>query len=118
MVFGGPPEILMQAVRARRIALFTSPQILAELASILGSKFRWTEEDIREAVLAIGRHAELVKPDLKISVLEDDGDNRILECAVEANADYIVSGDHHLLALKNFRRIKILRASDLAAKLR
>lgn len=118
ILFGGPPEILMRAARARKIRLFTSPQILAELAFILRNKFQWPEEDIRKAILAIGRHAELIKPSQNISVLDDDPDNRVLECAVEASAEYIVSGDHHLLGLKNFRGITLLRASDLLAKLR
>ena len=118
ILFGGTPEILMRAARARRIELFTSSQILAEFASILGSKFRWPEEDVRAAVLAIGRHAELIKANQKIAVLDDDPDNRVLECSVAAAADYIVSGDHHLLALRNFRGIRIVRASDLAAVLR
>jgi len=118
MLFGGTPEILMREARARRIELFTSPEILAELASILEGKFRWADEDIREAVLAIGRHAALIKADQKITVLDDDPDNRVLECAVAAGADYIVSGDHHLLALRRFRGIRIVRASALTAKLK
>lgn len=45
--------------------------------------------------------------------MEDPEDNRVLECALEAEADYIVSGDHHLLSLEEFRGIKIVRAADL-----
>jgi uncharacterized protein len=117
ILFGEPPEILMRAARTRRIQLITSPQILAELALILGNKFHWSEEDIREAILAIGRHAEVIKPSQEISVLDDDPDNRVLEYAVASGAELIVSGDQHLLCLKSFRGISILRASALAAKL-
>jgi putative PIN family toxin of toxin-antitoxin system len=108
ILFGGPPEILLRAAPARQIQLVTSPQILAELALILRSKFRWPEEDIREAILAISRHAQVIKPSRKISILDDDPDNRVLECAVEANADYIVSGDRHLLRLKRFGGIAMI----------
>ncbi|MBI5572562.1 MAG: putative toxin-antitoxin system toxin component, PIN family, partial [Desulfomonile tiedjei] len=39
-------------------------------------------------------------------------DNRILECAVAAQADVVVTGDHHLLALKTFEGIPIVRLAD------
>lgn len=49
----------------------------------------------------------------KLSVIkEDKPDNRILECAVAAKADFIVSGDKHLKALKEFGGIKIISASE------
>jgi len=117
-MFGGRPEVLLLAARGGQIRLVTSPQILAELAFILKDKFGWADEDILEAILAVGHHADLVKPRQKITVLDDDPDNRILECAVEGKADYIVSGDRHLLDLKNYAGIRILRASEAVSKLK
>jgi putative PIN family toxin of toxin-antitoxin system len=108
----------MRSARAGNILLLTTPQILAALALILKNKFDWQDEDVRDAILAIGRHAEIVKPKQKISILADDPDNRILECAAEGGADDIVSGDHHLLRLKRFNGIPILGASELLAKIR
>jgi putative PIN family toxin of toxin-antitoxin system len=110
-LFGGNPEALFRAVRAGKIQLITSPSILAEFASILKNKFSW-EGDIREALTVIGRRAELVKPKRSLAVLEDDADNRVLECALEASADFIISGDHHLLDMGEFRGIPILQASE------
>ena len=110
--FGGKPEVAFEMARAGRIWLIVSASILAELASILRGKFAWDEEDVREALIVVGRHADLVKPGLRLRVLEDDADNRILECAVEGHADWIVSGDHHLLGLKEFRGIPIVRVSE------
>jgi putative PIN family toxin of toxin-antitoxin system len=103
-------------VRAGKLQLVVSPPILAELASILKSKFSWDDEDIREALMSVGRHAELVKPGLRIRALDDDADNRVLECAVEGHADSIVSGDHHLLSLNEFRGIPIVRVSDFLSE--
>jgi predicted nucleic acid-binding protein len=45
-------------------------------------------------------------------VLEDEPDNRILECAVIAEADLIVTGDHHLLDLREFEGIPLVRLAD------
>ena len=111
-LFGGNPEKVLEAVRAGKIHLLISSSILAEFASILKNKFLWDDEAVREALTAIGRHADLVKPGQKIRVLDDEADNRVLECALEGRADFIISGDRHLLNLKEFRGIPILRASD------
>ena len=115
--FGGKPEVAFEMARAGRIRLIVSASILAELASILRGKFAWDDEDVREALIVVGRHADLVKPGLRLRVLEDDADNRILECAVEGHADLIVSGDHHLLGLKEYGGIPIVRVSEFLAAL-
>jgi len=57
--------------------------------------------------------AELVAPTECIELLTaDPTDNKVLECACECNADYIVTGDRHLLDLKEFRGIKIVRPAE------
>ena len=116
-LFGGNPGVLFEAVRAGKVRLIVSPSILAEFASILKNKFAWANADIRDAVAVIGCSAELIKPKQKLAILADGADNRVLECAVEGNADCIVSGDRHLLGLKEFRGIPIMRASEFFARL-
>ena len=115
--FGGKPEAVFEMARAGRIQLIVSASILAELASILKGKFAWDDKDIREALMVVGRHADLVKPGTRLRVLEDDADNRVLECAVEGRAEWIISGDHHLLSLKEYRGIQIVRVSDFLSSL-
>lgn len=112
IVFGGNPERAFLLARERRIRLLVSPAILMEMASILREKFGWGERDAADAVRTIGRAAELIKPSNAISALKDEGDNRVLECAVECHADIIVSGDQHLLDLKEYEGIAILRPAD------
>lgn len=59
------------------------------------------------------KFSELVKPNIKLSVVkEDEDDNRILECAETANVDYIISGDGHLLSLKNHKNIRIVSPKE------
>jgi putative PIN family toxin of toxin-antitoxin system len=111
-IFGGNPEKLFELARTKRIQLLVSPSILAEFAARLRDKFLWEDEDIADAVRTIGYCSELIKSKSRISVLSDDPDNRVLECAVEGNADFIVSGDHHLLDLKKFRTVRIVKASQ------
>jgi uncharacterized protein len=54
-----------------------------------------------------------IKPKEKVTVIKDDPeDDRILECALDCNADYIVSGDGHLQKLNKFKDIRILTAKQ------
>ena len=112
LLFDGNPGLVLEMVRAGKIQLIVSPAILTELSFILKSKFSWDDEDIREALMAVGRIAVFVKPAHRLRILADDADNRVLECALEGGADCIISGDHHLLKLGEFRGVPILRASD------
>lgn len=96
--------------------LLISPSILLELVMVLRDKFRRDDEEAKKAVQMIGSLAELVKPRHRISILNDDPDNRVLECAAEGKADWIVSGDSHLLALKEYQGIPILKAVEFLNK--
>ena len=55
------------------------------------------------------RYDILVTPRMTVNAVRDDpDDNRILECALEAEAQIIVSGDHHLLSLQEYKSISIV----------
>ena len=104
-------EALLLALR-RKVDLFTSVPILTETTRILRTKFDQPERDILTALKQISRAATILRPARTVSVLEDLPDNRILECAVSAQADLVVTGDHHLLALKEFEGIPLVRLAD------
>jgi putative PIN family toxin of toxin-antitoxin system len=108
-IFGRNPERLFDLARFGELQLIVSPDILMEFASILKEKFAWAEDDIAEAITAIGYSSELVRPAEKLKVVSDDADNRILECAMAGEASFIVSGDHHLLDLEEHEGIRIVR---------
>jgi putative PIN family toxin of toxin-antitoxin system len=97
----------------KRFELYTSIAILTETASKLREKFNQTEEDVKQSLKIISRAAEVLKPTVKLNVLKDEPDNRILECALESRADIIVTGDRHLLKIRKFRSISIIRLADL-----
>ncbi len=116
-VFGGNPERLFDLARSGELRLIVSPDILLEFAYVLRGKFAWAEEDIAEAIKAIGYASELTRPAETFEVVSDDADNRILECALAGKAEFIVSGDHHLLDLRSFEGIRIVRPRDLLSYL-
>jgi putative PIN family toxin of toxin-antitoxin system len=106
--FAGTADEVLALGRAGAIEVFISPPILEEIETVLVRKFRWAAPRVGEAVRAIRRFAVLVNPREPVTIVRDDEtDNRILECALAASADTIVTGDHHLLKLKRFRGILI-----------
>lgn len=50
-------------------------------------------------------------------VKDDPDDDAVLECAASGDAQYVVSGDHHILALGQYRSIKLVTATRLLAEL-
>jgi predicted nucleic acid-binding protein len=68
---------------------------------VLLEKFGWRDAKVDEALPRLWRMGELVIPRNKgNAVFDDPDDNRILECALSASAMFVVSGDRHLLRLR------------------
>ena len=105
---GGAPEDVYRLALERRIQLVGSRTLLAELGAVLESKFGWEPDRVESAVAQLTRVAELVEPAARVSeVAADPADNRVLEAAESGQAEVIVSGDQHLLALVRWRGIRI-----------
>ena len=87
-----------------------SPGIINELEDVLGrERVLFELEQIDEFVGKVLSASELVTPEISLEAVEDDpDDNKILECAVAGNADYIISGDSHLLDIGEYRDIRVL----------
>lgn len=93
--------------------LHISPAIAAELANVLREKFEWPEDAIRSRIKRFQRVAEIITPKIIPDVIEaDPADNQILACAHTGKATLIVSGDRHLLRLKEYEGIGIVRPVD------
>lgn len=114
ILFGGNPRQCLELAKEQKFELFISRAILLELANAMSNKFSWSKEEIAELIKSIGVFVKVVKPEIKINVIrESPKDNRILECALAVQADYIVSGDkRHLLSLKKFKNIPIISAKQ------
>jgi putative PIN family toxin of toxin-antitoxin system len=110
---GSKPDQVLQRIRRGEVELFLSSFILTELERILRDKLRFTKRQTDERVAVIRRMATLVEPTERIAlVAAKDDDNRILECAVAARADYLVTGDkEHLLPLRSIGGIQIVTAA-------
>jgi putative PIN family toxin of toxin-antitoxin system len=111
---GGKSALAFGLASSGAFELVTSEEIVAELVGKLGEpKFGFSEAQLQDAERELREIATLVRPTTRLSVLEDEPDNRILECAVEAGASAIVTGDKDLLALKSYESIGIMTVAEL-----
>ena len=109
-----PAKILLM-VASGEITNFISNYILNETKRVLANKFFWTREEVESAEVWLKTFSKSIEPKGHISIIADDPDNRILECGVEGQADFIISGDHHLTDLENYQRIKIVDPATFLA---
>jgi uncharacterized protein len=104
---------LLQNAIAGEVNLTVSQPIIDEVAEILYRKFGASEDFIAETRALIGQAARVVRPAVQLNVItEDPDDDRILECAVSAGSDYIVTGDKDLLRLKQYDAIRIVSVAE------
>ena len=97
-----------------RFELFLSPYILEELEGVLDRKFNWHPADSLRTIDRLRNSYNIIEPQLLPEVIRGGHpDNRILECAIEADADYLVTGDkRHLLPLEGQYEIRIVTTSQ------
>ncbi|MHB8068130.1 MAG: putative toxin-antitoxin system toxin component, PIN family [Desulfobaccales bacterium] len=106
---GSKPAEILDLVVSGDLSNFISAHIIEETRNILIRKFSWTEKEAEGAGFWLKAFSKLVNPKVRISVIhQDDADNRILECALEAEAHFIITGDRHLLHLQTHHNINII----------
>lgn len=120
LLWEGNESKIIGLVEEGKIKLLTSVALLDELKKVLMyERFGLGEKTADDNVKYILTISEIVSPKRWLRVIrEDPADDRVLECALEGKAGYIVSGDRHLLRLKEFRGIKIVHAKELLGILR
>lgn len=107
--FGGLAYQLIKHTQQGNVTVAISAPILEEIERILKTKFQWPEQDVADLLYIITKFTTLVAPRQTITAITRDlVDNRILECAVKANAQVIISGDKDVTSLKNYRGISII----------
>lgn len=124
LVRHGLPAQLVDAWRRREYLLLTSPALIAEVRATLNyprlrSKYPITDEQVERLITLLERDAIVVsgEADTRDAVPDDPDDDRVLACAVEGMADFIVSGDRHLLDLGEYRGIPIITVRELLERL-
>ena len=113
---GGKAEAAYSHALRKDFTLYSSVAILTETAQTLREKFGWQQDKITSLLKAIAKVAIVIKTEPHLHLLADEPDNRVLECAEAAGADFIVTGDKHLLFLKHFQNSDLVKLSDFLKK--
>ena len=119
----GPPAQILRGWSEGAFTWVISAALLDELSSTIQTQrlrryIKWSHDELREFLDQLRFAARVVSPSQTIGLIEEDpADNRVLETAVEGQADYIVSGDRHLLGLGSYEDISIVRPARFAAVL-
>jgi putative PIN family toxin of toxin-antitoxin system len=112
----GSPYQCLALARSGKISLVLCKEILTEYHEKLQTKLAMTPEQATRAVAEILTCAKLTDIKNELHVVKDDpDDDKVVECAVAGEAAYIVSGDRHLLNIKEYEGISIIRANDFLA---
>lgn len=123
LLWSGPPAQLLEAAQANEVELFTTRQLLAELTRVLHrTKFAnaivASRLSIEELVLGYADLATVIEPSsIAPTITADPDDDQVLACGLAAKTDLIVSGDKHLLSLKQYQGMPIVTAAEALQRL-
>jgi uncharacterized protein len=105
---GGRADEALARITAGTDELFVSKAIVAEVLDVLARKFGRDREELARVAVLLSELGQVVRTGRRIAVLDDDADNRLLECGIAARAEAIVTGDRAFLDLASYRGIWIL----------
>ncbi len=110
---GGLEAFVLDLALASKLQLYVSPDILSEYAEVLRRpRFQIDSKKVTQSLRLIKKRAKSVKPTVTLSVSRDPDDNRFLECAETANADYLVTGNRRHFPAK-YRNTLVVNARQL-----
>ncbi len=116
--WSGPPQRTLNACLQGKFELYISQALLEEFIRVISRpklKVIARHPDLPLILSWLYQPSHIVRPKTVISAIKKDpADNRVLECAVEAGAEVVISGDKHLLALEEYQGIKILSPAAAA----
>ena len=108
-------KLLFDLIR-QGIKIYSTTEILSEYQEILKRDFDFSGAEVSEILEKVLAFVTLVNPQIKIKVVKNDpDDDKIIECALESESKYIITYDKHLLNLKEFRGIRIIRPEEARA---
>lgn len=108
-------KLLFDLIR-QNVKIYSSTKILSEYQEVLKRDFDFSDEEVAEILEKVLAFVTLVEPTMRIEVVQDDpDDNPIIECALESISKYIITYDKHLLNIKEYQGIRIIRPEGARA---
>jgi uncharacterized protein len=114
---GGQADKAVLATAEGRFALAISKPIIHEVLGVLARKFARDSEELARVAVFLSELGEVAQPRKTLRVLRDEPDNRILECALAAHAEVIVTGDRAMLDLGEYKGIRIVTLREFLGML-
>lgn len=109
IIFGGNCRHILDLMIKKKITVITSPAILLEISQKLKQKFKWSQNQIITVIKTMIKSTKVVQPQIKVrAVKTGKSDDKVIEAAVVGRTNHIVSGDQHLLKIKQYQKIKIV----------
>jgi len=121
-LWAGKVNKILDLIENKKIEVYTCPEQIIELKGVLERpKFKpiFIKAKLKPEIIVSGflNSAQLIKQEVDVDVIQaDPADNVILACALSAGAQYLVTGDKHLLSLKKFQKIKVLTPNEFLEK--
>ena len=114
----GLPREIIDLGRERKIEIITSNEIVAEIRDKLINKFHLSAEEADFFIFDILTYARVSEISFRVKVIKDDPeDDKFIECAISCGAEYIVSGNHHLVDLSSYKGVQILKPDQFLSKI-
>ena len=117
LYFHGLPKKLLREIDLEKFNICVNEEIISEYTEKIDNKFSKSkyilDKDLREKIFSSFKNFNKIS-DLKIC--RDPDDDKFINCAIDAKAIYIVSGDNDLLTIKNFAGIEIVTAREFYDK--
>ena len=112
--WAGNPRKVFERVTNGFDELFITEEIIKEIVSVMSkNKFDTNSEEINEYVKIIESYSiKILSKNIPKDISRDKDDNKILQCGIDGNVEYIVTGDDDLLVLKEYKKIKILKPKE------
>lgn len=118
LLWGGKPAEIVKAAEKGQVIILLSEAIAEEISQVLTypkiakvyQAVGLRREDLVEAMLKIGKFVQVTRKTHVVA--EHPADDKFIECALAANAKYIVSGDRHLLKVGSYKKIQVLSVTD------
>ncbi|MFO8015881.1 MAG: putative toxin-antitoxin system toxin component, PIN family [Candidatus Woesearchaeota archaeon] len=116
----GKPRSILESIIKKEIELVLSMKILSEISRVSDyPKLGFSKMQKERLISLLLEIAEMIEPKNRLNIVKDDPtDNKFIECAFEGKADYIITGDNHLLKLKEYKGIRIVTPEEFIKELR
>ena len=111
--FGGNPRMIIEAAVSGRVDAYATAEIIQEYAEIVEYLVEKKQGKLDSSILSkLFMSLTVIESETVIEICRDVDDNKFIECAVDAKALYIVSGDRDLLDVQKYDGIQIITAKD------